>query len=167
MNCIKVKRNNLLNSIYSFVSADFRFKGTPYVNFFILTRNCRVHCTIIFAFRNLLHFHWLASVLETKTSWARNFFATKQGVSLPKKTIRHCWGWHPPPPLRTAYRPILALRTAYRHFSASRTAYRLTTKTTIFGVSIYIKKTKWKSVACTCTTILANVSVDVFACDIS
>ena len=46
----------------------------------------------------------------------------------------------PPPPLRTAYRPILALRTAYRHFSVSRTAYPLTTKTTIFGVSIYIKK---------------------------
>ena len=35
----------------------------------------------------------------------------------------------PPPPLRTAYCPILALRTAYRHFLASRTAYHLTTKT--------------------------------------
>ena len=35
MNCIKVKRNNLLNSIYSSVSPDFRFKETPYVNFFI------------------------------------------------------------------------------------------------------------------------------------
>ena len=34
MNCIKVKRNNLLNSIYSFVSPDFRFKKTLYVNFF-------------------------------------------------------------------------------------------------------------------------------------
>ena len=34
MNCIKVKRNNLLNSLYSFVSPDFRFKETPYVNFF-------------------------------------------------------------------------------------------------------------------------------------
>ena len=34
MNCIKVKRNNLLNSLYSSVSPDFRFKGTPYVNFF-------------------------------------------------------------------------------------------------------------------------------------
>ena len=34
MNCIKVKRNNLLNSIYSSVSPDFRFKETPYVNFF-------------------------------------------------------------------------------------------------------------------------------------
>jgi len=34
MNCIKVKRNNLLNSVYSFVSPDFRFKETPYVNFF-------------------------------------------------------------------------------------------------------------------------------------
>ena len=34
MNCIKVKRNNLLNSIYSSVSPDFSFKGTPYVNFF-------------------------------------------------------------------------------------------------------------------------------------
>ena len=34
MNCIKVKRNNLLNSIYSTVSPDFRFKETPFVNFF-------------------------------------------------------------------------------------------------------------------------------------
>jgi len=34
MNCIKVKRNNLLNSIYSSVSQDFRFKETPYVKFF-------------------------------------------------------------------------------------------------------------------------------------
>jgi len=29
MNCIKVKRNNLLNSMYSSVSPDFRFKETP------------------------------------------------------------------------------------------------------------------------------------------
>jgi len=35
MNCIKVKRNNLLNSIYSFVSPDFCFKETTYVNFLI------------------------------------------------------------------------------------------------------------------------------------
>jgi len=42
------------------------------------------------------------------------------------------WGWHPPPPLRTAYRHILALRTAYRHFSASHAACHLTTITTIF-----------------------------------
>ena len=34
MNCIEVKRNNVLNSIYSSVSLDFRFKETPYVNFF-------------------------------------------------------------------------------------------------------------------------------------
>ena len=36
INCIKVKRNNLLNSIhvYSSVYPDFRFKETPYVNFF-------------------------------------------------------------------------------------------------------------------------------------
>jgi len=34
MNCIKVKRNILLNSINSSVSPDFRFKETPYVNFF-------------------------------------------------------------------------------------------------------------------------------------
>jgi len=34
MNCIKVKRNNLLNSIYSSVSPDFRFKETPYINFY-------------------------------------------------------------------------------------------------------------------------------------
>jgi len=36
MICIKLKRNNLFNSIklYSFVSPDFRFKETPYVNFF-------------------------------------------------------------------------------------------------------------------------------------
>ena len=34
MNCIKVKRNNLLNSINSSVTPDFPFKETPYVNFF-------------------------------------------------------------------------------------------------------------------------------------
>jgi len=34
MNCIKVKRNNLLNIIYHSVSPDFRFKETPYVSFF-------------------------------------------------------------------------------------------------------------------------------------
>ena len=34
MNCIKVKRNNLLNRIYSSVSSDFRFKEASYVNFF-------------------------------------------------------------------------------------------------------------------------------------
>jgi len=36
LNCITVKRNNLLNSIYSSVLPDFRFKETPYmyVNFF-------------------------------------------------------------------------------------------------------------------------------------
>ena len=46
MNCIKVKRNNLLNSIYSSVSPDFRFKETPYVNFFT-DRNYRVYCILI------------------------------------------------------------------------------------------------------------------------
>ena len=34
INCIKVKRNTLFNSISSSVSPDFRFKETPYVNFF-------------------------------------------------------------------------------------------------------------------------------------
>jgi len=34
MICIKLKRNNLFNSIYRSVSPDFRFKETPYVNFF-------------------------------------------------------------------------------------------------------------------------------------
>jgi len=34
MNCIKVKSNNLLNSIYSSVSPDFRFFEAPYVYFF-------------------------------------------------------------------------------------------------------------------------------------
>ena len=34
MNCIKLKRNNLLNSIYSSVPSDFRFKEASYVNFF-------------------------------------------------------------------------------------------------------------------------------------
>jgi len=34
MNCIKVKRTKLLNSLYSSVSLEFRFKETPYVNFF-------------------------------------------------------------------------------------------------------------------------------------
>jgi len=44
MNCIKVKRTNLLNSIYSSVSPDFRFIRTLIS---LLTRNCRVHCTQI------------------------------------------------------------------------------------------------------------------------
>jgi len=73
-------------------------------------------------------------------------------------------GWHPPPPLRTAYRSILALRTAYRHFLASRTAYRFTTKTTILAISIYIKKIQLQYSVCTCTLILENISFDVFAC---
>jgi len=34
INCIKVKRNNLLNSINSSVSPDLSFKETPFVNFF-------------------------------------------------------------------------------------------------------------------------------------
>jgi len=34
MNCIKVKRNNSLNSLYNFVSPDLGFKVTLYVNFF-------------------------------------------------------------------------------------------------------------------------------------
>jgi len=34
MNFFKVKRNSLLNSIYSSVFPDFRFKETPYVNFY-------------------------------------------------------------------------------------------------------------------------------------
>jgi len=85
-------------------------------------------------------------------------------VALIHSVYLSAWGWHPPTPLRTAYRPILTLRTAYRHVSVSRTAYRLTTKTTMFGVSIYIKKIKWQSVACTCTINLSNVSFDVFAC---
>ena len=34
MNCIKVTRNNLFNSIYSSVSPNFLFKETTYVNFF-------------------------------------------------------------------------------------------------------------------------------------
>ena len=45
----------------------------------------------------------------------------------------HNGGWHPPPPLRTAYRSFLALCTAYRHFLASCTAHRLTTKNNHFG----------------------------------
>ena len=69
-----------------------------------------------------------------------------------------------PSPLRTAYRSILALRTAYHHFLASRTAYRFTTKTTVFAVSVYIKKIKLQYVVCTCTVIIENISFDVFAC---
>jgi len=34
MNCIKVKRNYLFNSIHRSASPDFRFKETTYVNFF-------------------------------------------------------------------------------------------------------------------------------------
>jgi len=48
-------------------------------------------------------------------------------------STRHRRGWHPLPPLRTAYRLILVLRTAFRHFLASRTAYRLTNKKNHFG----------------------------------
>ena len=43
INCIKIKWNNLLKSIYSSVFPDFSFKETPFVNFFT-DRNCRVHC---------------------------------------------------------------------------------------------------------------------------
>ena len=71
-----------------------------------------------------------------------------------------------PPPLRTAYRPNFALRTAYRQFWASRTAYGLTTKT-ILGVFIYINKMKRQYFPCICTIILANISFDVFASQIS
>jgi len=52
MNCIKVKTNNLLNSIYSSVSPDFRFKEKPTL-ISLLTRNCRVHCT--YAYRTITH----------------------------------------------------------------------------------------------------------------
>ena len=64
----------------------------------------------------------------------------------------------PPSPLAYCVPPYLALRTAYRHFSVS-----FNNKNNIFGVSIYIKKIKWQSVACTCTIILSNVSFHVFA----
>ena len=68
----------------------------------------------------------------------------------------YAWGWHPPPSLRTAYRSILALRTAYRHFWPR--VLRTVTKTTILGVSIYIKKLKLQYGVCTCTVILKNIS---------
>ena len=45
MNCIKVKRNNLLDSIYKSVSPDFVLKRYPTL-ISLLTRNCRVHCSI-------------------------------------------------------------------------------------------------------------------------
>ena len=45
------------------------------------------------------------------------------------------------PPLRTAFRPILAIRTAYRNYLASRTAYRLTTKITI--LAFHFHKEVW------------------------
>jgi len=63
---------------------------------------------------------------------------------------KHIYEGDTPSPLAyCAYRPILALHTANRHFSASRTAYCLTTITTIFGVSIYMKEMHWQSVAYT------------------
>ena len=71
-------------------------------------------------------------------------------------------GWHP-----LAYCILHLFWPCILHsafFLASRTAYRLTT---IVGVSICIKKLKWRNIACTCTIILANVSFDVFACYIS
>ena len=64
----------------------------------------------------------------------------------------------PPSHLRTAYCFILRLRTAYRLILVSRSAYRLTTKTTVLGVSIYIKKLKLQYVVCTCSVILENIS---------
>ena len=44
MNCIKVKRNNLWNSINSSVSSTFVLKRHPTL-ISLLTRNCRVHCS--------------------------------------------------------------------------------------------------------------------------
>jgi len=43
MNCIKVKRKNLLNSIYSSVLQTFVLKRNLTL-ISLLTRNCRVHC---------------------------------------------------------------------------------------------------------------------------
>ena len=54
MNCIKVKRNNLLNSIYSSVSPDIRFQETPYVNFFTDPELS----SSLYEISNNDHFHW-------------------------------------------------------------------------------------------------------------
>ena len=64
----------------------------------------------------------------------------------------------PPSPLAYCVPPYFGLAYCVPPFLASRTAYRLTTKTTILGVSIYIKKLKLQYVVCTCTVILENIS---------
>jgi len=53
VNCIKVKSNNLLNSIYSSVFPDFRFKETPYVNFYTDPElSSSLYSTMLLKFRN-------------------------------------------------------------------------------------------------------------------
>ena len=59
-----------------------------------------------------------------------------------------------PSPLRTANYFIIRLRTAYGLILGLRTAYLLTTKLTIFGVSIFLDKIQ--SVTCAGTIIFVN-----------
>jgi len=65
----------------------------------------------------------------------------------------------PPCVLRTAYFWPCVLRTAIFWPRLLRTVYQQ--KTTILGVSIYIKKIKLKYVACTCTIILESISFSI------
>jgi len=112
------------------------------------------------------NFLWSSSFLHKMNYWVSKLthITNYDSLNLKGFWVGTCVRVTSPSALRTAYRLILALRTAYRHFSVSRTAYRLTTKTTIFGVSIYMKKIEWHSVACTCAIILSNVSFNVFEC---
>jgi len=64
----------------------------------------------------------------------------------------------PPSPLAYCVPLYFGIAYCVPPFFASRTAYRLTTKTTILGVYIYIKKLKLQYVVCTCTVILENIS---------
>jgi len=74
MNCIKVKRNNLLNSIYSSVSPDFVLKRHPTL-ISLLTRNCRVHCMLIIWFLTFWEITKIITVMKKK---AHIFWKTLQ-----------------------------------------------------------------------------------------
>jgi len=64
MNCIKLKMNNLLNSIYSSVSPDFRFKETPYVNFFTdPDLSSSLYCTRGIAIQTSAKQHYIVHII--------------------------------------------------------------------------------------------------------
>jgi len=80
MNCIKVKRNNLLNSICSSVSPDFRFKETPYVNFYTdpelsssLYCDWKCFCKILISFPSTFNHSNLVACLNPIHSTHRTY----------------------------------------------------------------------------------------------